>query len=281
MAKWMLSAFADEYSDALEGQLELLSKGLDGLEPRFVDGIGIADLTEQQTEALKRRLDAMGVRVPAVGSPLGKIRLDQDFAQELDRARRVFRNAKLLGASMVRVFSFYLPEGKTRGQCRDEVLEKLGQLLELADEYGLILCHENEADIYGESPEQCADLLAHFGGRLKAVFDMGNFVLGGFRPYPEAYELLKPYIAYFHIKDALSAGAIVPPGCGEGCIKAILEDVGRDADREVVLTLEPHLQTFDGFNQLTGRQFDNPYVYSSRQEAFLDALSKLRALLPA
>lgn len=280
MTKWVLSAFADEYSDQLDGQLELLRKGIACLEPRFVDGVNIADMTEAQTKALKRRLEDIGVQVRTVGSPLLKIPLDGDFEEELQRARRVFDNASILGADMVRVFSFYLPEGKSRESCRPEVLDKIGRLLELSDSCGLTLCHENEAEIYGESPEQCLDLLQAFGGRLKAVFDMGNFVLCGHEPYPYAYELLKPYIAYFHIKDALYAGAIVPPGCGEANVRQVLEDFGRDRAGETVVTLEPHLQTFDGFHRLTGRSFDNPYVYESRQAAFCDALARLKALLP-
>ena len=280
MAKWILSAFADEYSDGLDGQLEVLAKGIDCLEPRFVDGISIADLTEEQTLALKEKLDAIGVGVRTVGSPLMKLRLDADFEPELERARRVFRNARLLGAKLIRVFSFYLPAGKTREECREEVLEKLNRMLELAEEYGVTLCHENEADIYGESPEQCADLLNALGGRLKCVFDMGNFVLGDYKPYPDAYELLKEHIAYFHIKDALYAGAIVPPGCGEASVAELLQTFDRTTDREVVVTLEPHLQTFDGFNQLTGRTFQNPCVYESREQAFLDALQRLKKLLP-
>ena len=38
--------------------------------------------------------------------------------------------------------------------------------------------------------------------------------LEGVDPYPEAYELLRENMAYFHIKDALFQGAIVPAGKG-------------------------------------------------------------------
>ena len=92
----------------------------------------------------------------------------------------------------------------------------------LAREYGVTLCHENEAKIYGDVPSRCKELMEHFGGELKCVFDMGNFVLEGVDPY-EAYKMLQDDIAYFHIKDALYAGAIVPAGRGEARIKDILD----------------------------------------------------------
>ena len=99
----------------------------------------------------------------------------------------------------------------------DEVVERLQKMVALAREYGVTLCHENEAKIYGESPEKCLELVEYFDGKLKCVFDMGNFVLGGYKPYPDAYKLLSPYVDYFHIKDVIfETGELVPAGYGDG-----------------------------------------------------------------
>ena len=95
--------------------------------------------------------------------------------------------------------------------------------MRLSEEHGVTLCHENEALIYGESPEKCLEILEYFNGRLKAVLDMGNFVLDGYNPM-NAYKLLEKNIEYFHIKDALYAGAIVPAGKGEAQIMMLRED---------------------------------------------------------
>ena len=176
------------------------------------------------------------------------------------------------------MFSFYFPQNNSRSECRSEVIDKLGRMIDLAKEYRIVLCHENEADIYGESPEMCLDLAEVFRGDLKCVFDMGNFVLGGYN-VSDAYAKLKEHIQYFHIKDALSVGAIVPPGCGEGMIAEILKDYTQSAKQDVFLTLEPHLQTFDGLNALTNRSFENPYQYDSPQTAFLDALTRIRKII--
>ena len=278
MAKILLSAFTDEYSRDIDTQIKLArQEKLAYLEPRFINEKNIADLTAQEAKLLKEKLGE--IKVSSSGSPLGKINLADDFQAHLETAKRVFETAGILGTKNVRMFSFYLHAGKSRKACRDEVIDKLGQMLDLADSYGVTLCHENEADIYGENPDQCLDLLITFEGRLKCVFDMGNFVLDGCKPYPDAYDKLKPYIEYFHIKDALAAGAIVPPGCGEGCIKEILGSYLKEFDRNVIITLEPHLQTFDGLNALTGKTFDNPYKYENQQIAFMDALKKLRGIV--
>ena len=223
MARPILSAFADEYKAEFDGQIEGLSSfGINNIEVRFIDGVNISALTEQALREAKRKLDAAKISVSAIGSPLGKINTGDDVDAELVRAERVFQYANLLEAKNIRMFSFYLSEDKSAEENRSIVLGTLEKMLKLASRYGVTLCHENEAKIYGESPERCRELLDYFGGELKCVFDMGNFVLDGYKPYPDAYMLLRDYIEYFHIKDSLYAGAIVPPGCGEAQIAEIL-----------------------------------------------------------
>jgi sugar phosphate isomerase/epimerase len=151
-------------------------------------------------------------------------------------------------------------------------------MIDIADDFGITLCHENEAKIYGESPENCLELINTFSGKLKAVFDMGNFVLDGYNPF-DAYKLLKSHIEYFHIKDALQKGAIVPPGKGEAQIKDIFSAYKTEFSKDVFATLEPHLQTFDGLNQLVGKTFDNPYKFDTKEIAFDTALKNIKEIL--
>lgn len=280
MANWIISAFADEHSPDLAGQIKALQElGVPNVELRFLDGKNVADLTAREAKQAKQLLSSSGIGVSALGSPLGKINLADDFDAHLEKARNVFEIAGILETDKIRMFSFYLHAGKTRAQCRSEVIDKLGAMLDLADRFGVRLCHENEAAIYGETPEQCLDLLEAFGGKLRAVFDMGNFVLEGCKPWPDGYQLLKNYIEYFHIKDALAAGAIVPAGCGEACIGEILHAHKNEFGRDVLLSIEPHLQTFDGLNQLVGKSFDNPYKFPTAQIAFAEAVQRTKALL--
>lgn len=279
MAKLILSAFADEYADSFEEQLQALNGfGIDHIEIRHVDQKNISVLSPDEVKNARRLLDAHGIKANAIGSPLGKIRLDEDMDAHMETAKRVFESASLLGAKYIRMFSFYAPEGEDITTMKGQVLESLEKMLSIARSHGVTLCHENEAKIYGDIPVRCRELLDYFGGELKCVFDMGNFVLEEVEPI-SAYELLKPYIAYFHVKDALAAGAIVPPGKGEAKIKEILSAHMQSENADFFATLEPHLQTFSGLNALVGRSFENPYQYPDAKVAFADAVTKIKELI--
>ena len=279
MINLTLSAFADEYAESFDGQLAICKElNIPCIELRFIDGKNICTVSDEVLDEVESKLKASGIGVSAIGSPIGKIKLDGDMAAHLALAERAFAIAKRFNAKYVRIFSFYLPEGKTREECKENVFAAMEKIIALAEKYGVVPCHENEAKIYGESPAYCLQLLQHFEGRLKAVFDMGNFVLDGFKPYPDAYKLLEDYIEYFHIKDSLYAGAIVPPGKGEAQIKEILVDYKANGKKDTFITLEPHLQTFDGLNALVGKSFDNPYKYENQQLAFTDAVNKIKEL---
>lgn len=279
MASIILSAFADEYADNFEEQLGGLCKlGISHIEIRYVNKKNVSVLTKEEVLEVKVLLDKYGIKVSAIGSPLGKIKLDGDIDGHIETAKKVFEYANILRAKFVRVFSFYAPAGKNITDMKDEAFAALGRLLEAAKEYGVVLCHENEAKIYGDIPERCRELLDAFPD-LMCVYDMGNFVLEGVGPYPEAYRLLRDRIAYFHIKDALSAGAIVPPGCGEAKIAEIIAEHKKDAAGDFFVSLEPHLELFSGLNALVGRSFENPYKYPDAKTAFADAAEKLKKMI--
>ena len=280
MARPILSAFADEYKTNFDGQIKGLKEfGIDFLELRFVDGVNVAALSDEQVDSVKKRLSESGIRVSAIGSPLGKIKTTDDMDAEMKKAERVFSIANTLEAKNIRMFSFYLDDSLTKEENRKIVFSSLEKMVKLASRYGVTLCHENEAKIYGESPEACREILDYFGGEMKCVFDMGNFVLDNYKPYPDAYMLLREYIEYFHIKDSLSAGAIVPPGCGEAQISELLSAYAEYSKRDFFITLEPHLQTFSGLNALVGKGFENPYKYETPELAFTDAVNKIKAIM--
>ncbi len=280
MSDFQLSAFADEYADSFEEQLSALGQfGIRNLEIRFLNGKNISVLSKKEVEEAKRKMDAVGIKASAIGSPLGKIKLDGSLDAHLETAKHIFESANIMETAFVRVFSFYAPDGKNIVDMKSEVLASLERLVLLAREYGVTLCHENEARIYGDIPLRCREILDYFDGELKCVFDMGNFVLEGVEPYPEAYELLKKDIAYFHIKDALAEGAIVPAGKGDAKIKEILEAHRQYAGADFFVSLEPHLQTFSGLHALVGRSFQNPYQYADAKSAFSDAVTKFKELI--
>ena len=278
--KIIISSFADEYSHDPNVHAQYLkSRNVGYIEPRFIGAKNISDLAENEVKEYKNILSANGVKASSIGSPIGKINLADDFSEHIERTKRCLEAAAILEAKYMRMFSFYLRDGQTREVARSEVIEKLGILCDLAEPYGVTLCHENEAKIYGEDAEHCFDLMTSLGGKLKCVFDMGNFVLDGVEPYPYAYNLLRDYIEYFHIKDSMAVGAIVPPGLGEANIEKILKAHVEYANKPFFITLEPHLETFAGLNKLVGKAFENPYKFESAEAAFENALDRLEKIV--
>ena len=131
------------------------------------------------------------------------------------------------------------------------MLEEHLARLEEARRRGITLLHENEKHIYGDIPERCLDLVKNFyGDNFKVTFDPANFVQCQVQVYPHAYELLAPYIAYLHIKDAyLSDGHVTVAGRGDGSVKEVLTRLS-EAGFSGYLSLEPHLTNFVGFSDL-------------------------------
>lgn len=280
MSNLIISAFADEYSEFLEEQARGMAQlNIGHIELRGIDSKNISFLSANDVKEAKRTLNSFGICVSAIGSPIGKIKLDGDIKAHMDMARRIFEYANIMGTEYVRIFSFYAPDGKNIVDLRDEVFAVLSRIVLIAKEYGVTLCHENEAKIYGNVPSRCREIIDCFDGDIKCVFDMGNFVLEGIDPYPNAYETLKNDIAYFHIKDALFDGAIVPAGKGNAKIKQILSAQREYSKDDFFVSIEPHLQTFSGLNDLAGRAFENPYQYTDNKSAFEDAVIKFRELI--
>jgi sugar phosphate isomerase/epimerase len=202
----VLSGFADEISADLDEQLAVLGgESISHLELRSVWSTSVADLDDARVARLRRRLAGSGVQVSAIGSPIGKTGIDAAFEPELQRLRRVADVAAELGTTMVRVFSFVIPRGRDPEIYRTRVIDRMAALAALAAERGLVLAHENDKQIYGDRPERCADIITTVGSpALRATFDAANFVQCGVRPHSEAYELLRPYLSYVQIKDAVN-----------------------------------------------------------------------------
>ena len=64
MAKFVLSAFADEAGTLLSEQIEALKRnGIDHIEPRNINGKPILKLTNEELEEVKAELDKNGIKV--------------------------------------------------------------------------------------------------------------------------------------------------------------------------------------------------------------------------
>lgn len=273
-------AFADEASPFIDDQIKAMKENaVDGLEIRNVDNVNIAEISDSKASEIKRKLDDANLKVWSIGSPIGKIDIEKDdFLLHIEKFKRTIEIAHILEAENIRLFSFFTPE-ETRDNYRDKVIEYLGMFVDIARGCGITICHENEKGIYGDTPERCFEIHKEFP-EVKAIFDPANYIQCGVDTL-KGWSILKPYVKYLHIKDALKDGSVVPAGKGIGNLKFILDDFRNCVGNSI--TIEPHLSVFEGLHTLekedTKSTVGEIYRYPSNELAFKAAVSALRELL--
>ncbi|MCR5510505.1 MAG: sugar phosphate isomerase/epimerase [Lachnospiraceae bacterium] len=250
--EYKISGFADEIADDLTTQIESLRKlDIHYVEMRGVDGNNLIYHTDEKIKEIRARLDDAGISLSAMGTPLGKIGIEEPFEKHFEEFKRAIEVAHMMGTRNLRMFSFYMPaQNADRHDYRERVFERIGAFADEAASGDVIFLHENEKDIYGEKAPECLDLMKNFASEhFKAIFDFANFVQAG-QDTLEAYAMLKDYIAYIHVKDARwGSGTVVPSGYGDGHVEEILKDLF-DSGFDGYLSIEPHLFGFRGFSGL-------------------------------
>jgi len=288
-----LSAFADEISANLDEQIAVLrSENIHFIDLRGVWNTNVLDLTDQQITEIQQKLDAHGIGVSAIASPIGKVPIDTPFGEHLQRFERAIALAQFFKTPFIRIFSFYPPaaieDASTHTQTadvesnttialmsdasdtnvtnvtngekdlvdparwRDEVLRRLRELTIQARNANLILLHENEKDIYGDTIARCTDLLQSINDpHFQAILDPANFIQCDQIPYPNAYLELRPWLRYMHVKDALADGTVVAAGEGVARWPEILRQLHTDG-YEGFFSLEPHLALSGQYQGFSG-----------------------------
>lgn len=275
---YKLSAFADEAGNLLSEQIAALSENqIPYLEVRNVNGKNFIDHTIEEAKAVDEQLKEKGLSIWSIGSPLGKIKITDDFAPHLEQFKHTLELAETVGAQCIRMFSFYLPQDQDPYIYRDEVMARLQKFVEAAEGHPVYLCHENEKGIYGDMAVRCEEIHKNFP-TIKCVFDPANYIQCGQNTL-EAWDLVGKYVYYMHIKDALSDGQVVPAGHGEGHLPELLgfyKDQGSG-----VLTLEPHLSEFVGLADLEGesKSVVGGYAYPDNRTAFDAAVAALKGII--
>ncbi|PYI68813.1 xylose isomerase [Arthrobacter livingstonensis] len=262
---WTLSGFGDEVDPDPKIQAAVLTAlGASHIEVRSAWGTNVADLDDDQVAELKSILDGAGMKVSAVASPIGKVDIGLPAAHEVNRLRRVIEVAKALETRYIRMFSFFRSADQTPEDMRDAVMERMGLLAEEAERAGVMLIHENEKDIYGDTPERVLDILETVKSpALRAAWDNANFVQVGVKPYTDAYAMLRPYLEYLQVKDAIAGtGLVVPTGYGDGELVETLTALSRDGYAGFA-SLEPHLAAQ---HELGG--FSGPAAFGEAARAF-------------
>ncbi len=270
MAK--LSAFADEVTENFLEQVKYLAgEGVGYIEPRFINKRNIMDIRPDELSDAKKMIQDHGLKVSAIGSPIGKVKLDEPFEPHLDKFKHAVDLAMLFETPFIRMFSYYAPEGQNIDDYRDQVMERMAAKVEVLKDVNVTMVHENEANIYGHTAEQCVDIIKTIDSpKLRLVYDPANFVWGEkiLDNIESCWPVMKPYVVHIHIKDwklgTEDVGSI--PGEGDGQIKELLAELAA-LNYDGCLTMEPHLQTGGQFGGSTGPELFSRAIAAVRELA--------------
>ncbi|MBX7103540.1 MAG: sugar phosphate isomerase/epimerase [Gemmataceae bacterium] len=264
-----LSAFADEIDPDPVKQLDVLEAcGVKYIELRSIHQTNVLALSDEQVAEFETLIRRRGFGISAIGSPIGKVPIDEPFGPHLLKFDRAIDLARRLGTPNIRVFSFYPAAGEDERNWpgrRAEVIRRMRMLAERVANAGVRLVHENEHRIYGDSPGRVADLLTSVDRpALVAAYDPANFVFCGYDPW-EGWLKCRDRVCHLHIKDWVHGeahGRVA--GAGQGRIRDVLTDaVRRGYDGFAVL--EPHLLGGGPTGGVTGPELFPRAVETLRQ----------------
>ena len=265
-----LCAFSDEADSSLDGQIAALKRNsISYMEMRTVDGKNVTTLTKEEAQAIKEKLDANGIKVWSIGSPIGKVDINTDFDEYLKLVKHTCELANILGTTRIRMFSFFNAYDQ-----KEKVFDYLRKMVEVANAYGVQLCHENEKDIYGDTKERVQEVMDNVDG-LKYIYDPANYLQCG-ETADNTLDMFHATTDYFHIKDVvLKSGALVPAGMGDGKIDELVARITEDK----TLTLEPHLAVFEGYSHIDKTVMKHEVVFKTATEAFDAAVNAIKTIL--
>jgi 3-dehydroshikimate dehydratase len=240
-----ISAFSDEVVNSFEEQLKFLqSQNIKYIEVRFLDGKNILDLSQEELSVTKKLLNAYSIEVSAIGSPIGKVQLEKDFETHFDDFKRAVEIADYLNSSLIRIFSYYAPVGKSIEDFKEEVIYRMQRKVDYLKDSNITLIHENEANIYGHNAINCAYLMDSIKSpHLKLAYDPANFVWGEniIDNIYQCWPLMKSHVLHIHIKDwkiGKNVGSI--PGEGDAQIPELINELAH-MNYSGFITMEPHL----------------------------------------
>jgi L-ribulose-5-phosphate 3-epimerase len=219
-----IGAITDEFSLDIEVALDAMSKlGMTIAELRLIGNRNIIDLSDEEIRRIREQVEARGMRVLSIASPVLKCvlpdapPLDERFQQDVfgsaytiaDQprlAQRAMEIAELTGAKFIRVFSYWRTTAPE--QCHDKIITALRGLADKAGARGLIIGLENEHACNvatGAEAGRILDALDH--PALKSIWDPANAFMLGERPFPDGYSKLPATrVAHVHAKDCVMDG---------------------------------------------------------------------------
>ncbi|MCL1859107.1 MAG: sugar phosphate isomerase/epimerase [Oscillospiraceae bacterium] len=120
-----------------------------------------------------------------------------------------------------------------------------GESIKSAEKHGIILALENEAHDSTRTPDRMLKIMQYFNSKyFKTNMDVTNYYQAGCDGFPDAYEILKDYIGYVHLKNARrqpNGFCYVPIPDGAVNISGLVSRIIEDRSYDGLCSLEPHV----------------------------------------
>jgi len=215
--KYSYMSFSTQSLDLAE-MLEVAGRyGYDGIEPRLdaehAHGIEV-DASQEYRDAVKAQVEATGIELACLATSLTYADPGKTEAMIADTHERIDL-AGDLGVKTVRVFGGVIPEGVSREQAIDLLVESLSGVADHAEERGVVMCVETHDDWC--DPAHVAAVMSRVDRPGIAVnWDIMHSVRTGVATIEASFEALRPWIRHVHIHDGLGSGVqFAPIGTGD------------------------------------------------------------------
>ena len=222
--KFPLAAITDEFSPELEVALDAMRAiGMTGAELRTAGGKNVLDWSVEEVKRAAEAVAARGMKVISIASPLLKCVLpdapaiDGRFQHDVFASKHTYEDqprlveraieaAKLTGAPLIRVFSYWRTVEPER--CFERIGAAVDDMAERFAREGLILGLENEhACNVGTGAETARILERIKHSNVKVVWDPANAYVAGETAYPDGFGALpKGCVGHVHAKDCRMEG---------------------------------------------------------------------------
>ena len=244
-----LSVITDEISQDFDHAVRVATEyGVTAVEPRSVWDKPPQELTDEDCQIIKHIADDAGMQICCIASPLFKCDLgDEDqYQTHLEYLRHFAQMAHMWDCQIIRGFTFW--KTAPAKDVWQQLLDAYEEPLRICQQEDIYIGLENEHSTHIATAQEAAQFYEDIDHpRLRAIWDPANEVFApqGERPFPEAWERMKPWLIHMHIKDAVK-DPNSPEGArcvavGEGIIdwRGQLEAL-LDMDYEGACSLETH-----------------------------------------
>ncbi len=288
-----MTGFADEAADCIDRQIAATKElGWKNIEARGMYGAkNIASISDAEFEELAGKLQDAGISVNCYGSGIANWSkpITDPPDSSYDELTAAAPRLQKLGTKFVRVMSFLVPDAMREDggwAFAGEVVKRMKHLVQIAEDSGLILLHENCNNWGGMSWRHTLYLMEQIqSDSFRLVFDTGNPVFNvdrqGEPPYKnmqsawEFYQKVRDFIAYVHIKDGFMGDDgkmhFTFAGEGNGDVKRIFADLAATGYKGG-FSIEPHMGAVfhdTNLNDTETFRYQNYIEYGRRCEAML------------